>query len=746
MGDPRLPGIERVDEELEARLRAAMRDHGPGYVPRTRHLGADGAPHFVNRLIQEQSPYLLQHAHNPVNWFSWGEEAFARARAEGKPIFLSVGYATCHWCHVMERESFEDEQIAAFLNAHFVPVKVDREERPDVDETYMRAVYLFSGHGGWPMTVVLTPAGEPFFAATYLPPRDGVRGARRGLLSILQELSRAYGEERDRVVAHAAALSRRLRELARPRPAVSVPTADTLHGAARRILASFDARSGAFGRPPLFPQPARVRFLLHYHRRTGSVEALDAAVQTLRAMADGGLHDQLGGGFHRYSTDGRWLVPHFEKMLYDNAQLALAYVEGWQLSGDAYLRRVARRTLDYLARELGLPEGGFASATDADSVPPGGGEPEEGRFFTWTPREVQDALGTELAELAARRWGVTPAGHLEGRSVLHVAVSVETLSRQTGRSPEELHAALASSRERLLEVRARRPAPLRDDKVVLGWNALAVSAFARAAVAWGEQRYLVRAERAARFLLESLRDEWGRLRRSWRLGRARHEAALTDYALLVAALLDLFEADADPRWLREVVRIQTQQEERFADVEHGGYFLTPADGERLLVRDKPDHDGALPSGNSVAARNLLRLAAWTGEAKWRRRAETTVAAFGELLSSRPDALPEMLRALDWLDEGGAEVLLLAPPGRGASLQPLRDALGRRFEPNQVALALSADRLGALTSLVPWLHGKEAIGGRPTAYVCEEGRCELPAFDPSSFVARLEARRRPLQDP
>ncbi len=746
MGDPRLPGVERVDEALQHRLEAAARAQETGDRPRTRHLKADGSPRFVNRLILEQSPYLLQHAHNPVNWFPWGSEAFERARREGKPIFLSVGYATCHWCHVMERESFEDEEIAAFLNAHFIPIKVDREERPDVDETYMQAVYLFSGHGGWPMTVVATPEGEPFFAATYLPPRDGARGARRGLLSILKELSRAYAEERERVLGHAQALTERLRRLARPRPPVSVPTAEVLERGAAQMLASYDPRIGAFGRAPLFPQPSRLRFLLHYHRRTGSRRALSAVTGTLRAMADGGLHDQLGGGFHRYSTDAKWLVPHFEKMLYDNAQLALAYLEGWQASGDPYLLQVARRTLDYMEHDLALSEGGFASATDADSVPPDGGEPEEGRYFTWTPEEIQRVLGATLASLAVRRWGVVPEGHLEGRSVLHVAVSLEELSRETGRSIEALQKELGGIREKLLAARAHRPPPLRDDKVVLGWNALAVSAFARAAAALDAPNYLERARRTARFLLSSLRDEHGRLFRVWRRGRARHAATLTDHALLVAALLDLFEADADPFWLREALRVQRQQQERFADEAHGGYFLTPADGERLLVRDKPEHDGALPSGNSVAARNLLRLAALTMDGRWRQLAETTVAAFGEVLSRRPAAMPQMLRAVDWLDEGGAEVALVSPPGDVAACKSLRASIGRRFEPNQVVVVLSADRLESLSSLVPWLRAKEAIDGRPTAYVCEEGRCELPVHTPEGLARRLDARRVPLARP
>ncbi|MEM1417815.1 MAG: thioredoxin domain-containing protein, partial [Myxococcota bacterium] len=481
IGSPPAPGVTMVDDALEARLRETLAALGPDYVPRTEHLRPDGSPEFVNRLLLEPSPYLLQHAHNPVSWFPWGEEAFAKARAEGKPVLLSVGYATCHWCHVMERESFEDREIAEVINAHFVPVKVDREVRPDVDEIYMTAVQLMTGRGGWPMTVVMTPEGEPFFAGTYFPARDGDRGARRGFLSILHMLREAYRERRDDVVAQAQELSQRVRALTAPARPSAVPGPEALSAATQAIARRFDAEHGGWGRAPKFPQPSRLVLVLRVARRLApsaperAAALREQALVTLERMAAGGMHDQVGGGFHRYSTDPRWLVPHFEKMLYDNAQLALAYLEGAQATRGARreaLRDVARRTLDYALREMRAPGGGFYSATDADSPTPSG-ESEEGWFFTWTPAELGAALAAmepDAVARLARFWDVTAGGNFEGRSILHETARAEAFARAEGLAPERFRAELEAARESLYAVRATRPPPGLDDKVLADWN------------------------------------------------------------------------------------------------------------------------------------------------------------------------------------------------------------------------------------------------------------------------------------
>ncbi len=415
--DPALPGLGKGDPALTKKLHAALLKKGPGYEPRTRHKNADGSPKYTNRLILETSPYLLQHAHNPVNWYPWGDEAFARARREGKPVLLSVGYSTCHWCHVMERESFENEEIARFINEHFVPIKVDREERPDVDDVYMSAVQMLTGGGGWPMTLALTPDREPFFGGTYFPARDGDRGSRKGFFTILRELADEYQKSRADVVARAAKLSRRVRAAAEPEPAGGVPGPEVIASAVRQLSRAYDPVWGGFGRAPKFPRPVTLELLLRYHRRSGDADALKMVIHTLDRMAAGGLYDHVGGGFHRYSTDERWLVPHFEKMLYDNAQLVAVYLDAYQVSGRDDFARVARQTLDYVAREMTAPSGGFYSATDADSRTPAGHE-EEGWFFTWTPAELEAALGADLARVARVDFGVTDAGNFEGRSIL----------------------------------------------------------------------------------------------------------------------------------------------------------------------------------------------------------------------------------------------------------------------------------------------------------------------------------------
>jgi uncharacterized protein YyaL (SSP411 family) len=725
------PGAPAYDDALAARLAAALAAKGEGYVPRTHHL-VGKAPKYTNRLVLEPSPYLLQHAHNPVDWRPWGDEAFAEARRLHRPVFLSVGYSTCHWCHVMEGESFEDEEIARFMNEHYVCIKVDREERPDVDAVYMSAVQALTQSGGWPMSVWLTPAREPFFGGTYFPPRDGARGARHGFLTILRELADTYAKDGDRVSRAAKSLVEAVRK---DMEASDVSAAGERPGAAAVLETvdyfkrAFDTIEGGVRRAPKFPSNIPVRLLLRAHRRTGDAESLHMATLTLAKMAGGGMYDQLGGGFHRYSTDAHWLVPHFEKMLYDNALLAVAYAEAAQVTGRADFARVARETLDYVLREMTSPDGAFYSATDADS------EGVEGKFFVWSQKEIEDVLGPGGdAARFMRYYGVTAGGNFEGENILNVA-----------HPDEREHAALAAARAKLYEVRARRVPPLRDDKILAAWNGLMISGLAVAGRLLGEPRYVAAAARAATFVLERLRTATppsgaaaqGRLARSFKDGRPGPPGFLDDYAFLVAGLLDLYEAGAEPRFLEAALALGDETERLFADAGQGGWFMTASDHEALLAREKPAYDGAEPSGTSVALSNALRLAAFTTDDRWRRIAERGFASVGPVLANRPVAMTEALLALDWATDRAREIAIVLPRGAGPeSAAPLLEALRGRFLPNAVRAVVSEDGASALAKIAPFVEGKTAIEGKPTAYVCERGACRLPVQAPAALAAEL----------
>jgi len=736
--DPALPGVAQPNARLASKLTEATRAKGPQYRARTRHLNADGLPKYTNRLVLETSPYLLQHAHNPVNWYPWGDEAFERARRENKPVLLSIGYSSCHWCHVMEEESFEDVEIASLLNERFVSIKVDREERPDLDTVYMKVLLLLSGRGGWPMTLVLTPAREPFFGATYIPARDGDRGAQTGFLTVLRELDSAYRRDPERVLAAAREITERVREASGRSRSGAVPGPDAIRNAAVLLAQSYDAEQGGFGLAPKFPTPSNLTLLGRYHRRTGDPHALRMLERTLAKMTAGGIHDQIGGGFHRYSVDDRWLVPHFEKMLYDNAQLVLAYLDGHQITGRADFARVARSTLEYLARDMSDPLGGFYSATDADSLVPGTTRREEGRFFTWTPEEVTAALGKD-APTAIAHLGVTASGQLEGRSVLHVAATVEDLARQRRIPPREIEAAIEAAKRKLRTARAERPPPLRDEKVVASWNGLAISAFARAALVLGEPAHADRAVRAADFVVAHMRPD-GKLRRVWKDGRASQAGLLDDHAFLAQGFLDLHEATQDPRWLSEAIALHESLAKRFWDERAGGFFQTPHDHEALLAREKPAYDGAEPSGNSVAILSLLRLEELTGVDRYRKMAEQALAAFASDLREGAGA-EMMLSALDFRLDTPLEIVVVSPPGGGAT--PLETVLRRAFVPNRIyAAATEGPELEERARLIPLLAGKRALRGAATAYVCRQRTCDLPTSDPTVFSAQL-ARTEPL---
>ncbi len=684
---------------------------------------ASGRPRRANRLARERSPYLRQHAQNPVDWYPWGEEAFALARRTARPVFLSVGYATCHWCHVMERESFEDEEIARVLNERYVAVKVDREERPDVDAVYMTAVQLLTGGGGWPMSVWLTPEKEPFFAGTYFPPRDGDRGAARGLLGILGELADLWERDRGRVRGATAPLVEAVRTAlaAHGSPGPAAPGPKPIQDAVASYGSRFDETNGGLAGAPKFPSSLPVRLLLRHHRRSRDPRSLRMAELTLERMAAGGMHDQLGGGFHRYSTDERWLVPHFEKMLYDNALLAVAYAEGWQATGRRDFARVARSTLDHLLADMALPEGGFASGIDADS------EGEEGRFYVWEEKEIRAALGAD-AEPFLRFHGVEPEGNVEGRSVLSVP-----------RPDEDVWGSLAPAREKLRRAREGRPRPLRDDKALAGWNGLAVSALAFGGRALAEPRFVAAAERAASFVLGRMVKD-GRLQRSWRAGDAGVPAFLDDHAFLAQGLLDLFEATFEPSWLEAALDVSERIERLFGDPGGGGWFSTAEDHERLLAREKPTHDGAEPSGASVALLNALRLAAFTIDERWSRIADRALRHYASALDEQPTALADMLLALDFATDAAHEVVLVWPSGEPPP-EDFLSVLRRTFIPNR-ALAGASEGEGVLRlgSVAAVAAGKVAAGGRPTAYLCERGRCRLPAIAPDKLAAQVRPVR------
>ncbi|HET7754334.1 MAG TPA: thioredoxin domain-containing protein [Anaeromyxobacteraceae bacterium] len=719
-----LPGAPPFPSDLAARVAEAAAAPAPARA-RTHHLDESDRPRFTNRLVLESSPYLLQHAHNPVDWRPWGDAAFEEARARGVPVFLSIGYSTCHWCHVMERESFEDVEIARFLNERFVPVKVDREERPDVDSIYMTAVQALTGGGGWPMSAFLDDERRPFFAGTYFPARAGDRGAPRGFEDVLHEIDAVWRGDRDRVGRAAASLTEAVRVALGSGAGVPEGNGpigtDELSRAVSLFAQAYDDRYGGVRGAPKFPSSMPVRLMLRWHRRTLDQRALDIATVTLERMAAGGLMDQLGGGFHRYSTDERWLVPHFEKMLYDNALLAVAYAEAWQVTKRRDFARVARQTLDYLLREMTAAEGAFFSATDADS------EGEEGKFFVWTEREIRRALG-DGAERFIGFYGVTPGGNFEGANVLHVP-----------RPDEDEWEALGPARAALYEVREQRPRPLRDDKVLAAWNGLAIGAAAFVGRVLDEPHYVEAARRAARFVLERMRPH-GRLQRTWRDGRAAVPAFLEDHAFLAQGLLELYEATFDVPWLVEAVSLCEEVERRFAD-RAGGWFSTADDHEELIARQRPTHDGAEPSGASIATLNALRLAAFTGQDRWRRIAARALAQYAPTLREHPAALGEMLLAVDFATDVPREVILVWRDGEAPPddfVRPLRST----FLPNR-ALAAAAEgaQLEALAEVAPVAEGRIAVGGKPTAYVCERGQCQLPAISADKLQENLKPVRR-----
>ncbi|HUI54659.1 MAG TPA: thioredoxin domain-containing protein [Bryobacteraceae bacterium] len=698
----------------------------------------------TNRLAKEKSPYLLQHAHNPVDWYPWGPEAFDKARREDKPIFLSIGYSTCHWCHVMERESFEDEQTAALLNRDYVAIKVDREERPDVDRIYMTFVQATTGGGGWPMSVWLTPDLQPFFGGTYFPPEN--RYGHPGFASVLTQVASAWRTQREQIVESASDVVAQLQKQAAVEPThpgapdIDLGVLDSGYFVFRR---TFDTHLGGFGGAPKFPRPSVYNFLLRYHARTKSEDALEMVLLTLREMAKGGMHDQLGGGFHRYSVDERWFVPHFEKMLYDQAQLAIAYLEAFQITHDRQYAGTARRIFDYVLRDLTDTDGAFYSAEDADSViDPARPEIKgEGAFYTWSAEEIRALVERPESDWLCYRYGVSeqgnvandPHGEFAGKNILFQANEIEHTALHFERPVEETRARLEAAERVLLTARYRRVRPHLDDKVLTAWNGLMISAFALGGAVLNEPRYAEAARRAAEFLIARMCDpQTGILLRRYRQSAAAIPGFLDDYALFTQGLLDLYEAQFDRRHLELAVRLTEKQMELFEDTDQGGFFGSAAGDANLVMRVKEDYDGAEPSGNSVAVMNLLRLGQMTNRDEFREAAERTLAAFAPRLAAAPVALPQMLAACEFRF-GQARQIILVGDRNGEDTNVLLRTLYSRFVPHRVVLLLdSDDTRSAFAAAIPAIGAMEQLDGRATAYVCRNYACQLPVCGAARF--------------
>ncbi|MGD1069315.1 MAG: thioredoxin domain-containing protein [Bryobacteraceae bacterium] len=687
-----------------------------------------------NRLVHEQSPYLQQHAHNPVDWYPWGDEAFEKARREDKPIFLSIGYSTCHWCHVMEHESFENEAIAELMNRWFVPVKVDREERPDIDRIYMSYVQATTGGGGWPMSVWLTSELKPFVGGTYFPPDN--RYGRAGFALVLERIAEAWKNDRERIMESSSQAMDQLRAQAEKASGGSGHVdAAVMDSAFQQFRRSFDARLGGFGGAPKFPRPSVHNFLLRYGKRTGNKEAPDMVATTLIAMEKGGMNDQLGGGFHRYSVDEYWFVPHFEKMLYDQAQLAVSYLEAFQITRNEAFEMAARRTLDYAMREMTSGEGGFWSAEDADSAVDAArpNEKSEGFFYIWSWREAVELLGEEPAEWFAFRNGMERTGNVRndphrefsGLNILFQAHTFEETAEHFDRDPAEVGAALADAERTLFRARARRVRPHLDDKVLTSWNGLMISAFAKGAAILDEARYAEAAKRAAAFILASLRRTDGTLMRRYRAGVAGIDGMLDDYAFFVQALIDLYEATFDFSYLAHAIALTDQQRELLEDTESGGFYASAQADAARLMRLKDDYDGAEPSGNSVALMNLLRLHRITGRPDLEASARRLIGAFHKRVEGAPYAMPQMLCAFEY-DVAPRREIVWAGAAGGEMLR----MLWRDFDPNRILLHAAPE----LAAYQPAM-GEMPAGGDATVYICENFICNAPARN-TEELARL----------
>jgi len=683
--------------------------------------------HRPNRLAQETSPYLLQHQFNPVDWYAWNDEAFARAKSENKPILLSVGYSACHWCHVMERESFENDEIAAIMNEYYVCIKVDREERPDVDAIYMGAVQMMTGQGGWPMTVFLTPEGKPFYGGTYYPPVDMY--GRPGFPSILEAVAEAWKNKQVEIVLQGDDIAATLEtDLAANLTDVML-TPKILENAFETLSQSFDPQYGGFGSAPKFPQPSNLDFLLRYHARSKRQEPLAMVEKTLQKMALGGLYDQLGGGFHRYSTDHEWLAPHFEKMLYDNAQLAQTYAHAYQMTGKAFYKDIAIETLEYIEREMTAKTGGFYSAQDADS------EGEEGKFFVWKPDEIKAILGERNAAIFSAFYDVTEDGNWEGNSILRVVADVNQLALRFNLPPQEIADIIDSARMQLDSARDMRPKPGLDDKILTSWNGLMLAAFAECGAIFGEERFLTIARENADFLLENhtTGENSERLLRTSRGGAAKLNGYLEDYAFFADGLIHLYQATLESRYLDAAIKFTETMITQFWDEGSGGFFATSADHETLIQRPKDWDDNAVPAGNTVACEILLKIAAYTGNTDYTKRVERVLRRLGSVLEKHPAGFARMLGVLDMHMASITEIALIGN-AEIAEFKALHQAAFKSFVPNKL---IGHANIGDTNPAIAFLQNRPAIDGKPTAYVCRNFACSLPVTTPDELSRRLK---------
>jgi uncharacterized protein YyaL (SSP411 family) len=689
-----------------------------------------------NRLINESSPYLLQHAANPVNWYPWNEEAFEVAKREDKPIFLSIGYSTCHWCHVMEHESFSDPEVADLLNKDFISIKVDREERPDIDHVYMTVTQALTGSGGWPMTIIMTPDKRPFYAGTYFPKNS--RWGRPGLMELLPKIAEVWRNDRNKVNNSADRITRHIVRLGDGRPGSNLDR-QTLDQAQAFFVQAYDPEHGGFGQAPKFPSAHQLSFLLRRYHHTQNPQTLAMVEKTLTQMRLGGIYDQLGFGFHRYATDAQWLVPHFEKMLYDQAMLIMAYTEAYQVTGKEFYAGVAEEIITYVLRDMTSAEGGFFSAEDADS------EGIEGKFYLWTPREIQKILGEEEAALFVKVFSVKEGGNFEDagpghnidQNILHLRKTLPQLSKELGISENQLHSRLEDGRLKLFRAREKRIHPLKDDKILTDWNGLMIAALAKAGNVLDNQKYTTAAAKAADFILQNLTDDKGRLLKRYRQGKAGLSAHLNDYAFMVWGLLELYQATFEIKYLKDAVELNQQMLSHFWDEENGGLYMTADDSEKLLVRSKTIYDGAIPSGNSVTVFNLLRLGHMTGRSGNLTKAERIIKSFSTEVELHPAGHCQLMVALEFALNPNYEVVIVGKPQRKDTMSMLA-ALGKPFLPEKVVLFRPADHEAAaeVTDIAPFTLSMAAKNGRATAYVCREFACKLPTTSIDQMLKNL----------
>ena len=700
------------------------------------HASSSDSPTGKNRLGDSKSPYLLQHADNPVDWYPWGDEAFARAKAEDKPIFLSIGYATCHWCHVMEHESFEDPEVAALMNEVFINIKVDREERPDIDQVYMSVCQMLTGGGGWPLTIIMTPDKKPFYAATYIPRES--RFGRIGMTELVPRLHQVWRSDRDKITATTEQIIAGLQKID-ARPAGGNLDPGAVDNAYTQLAGRYDATQGGFGAAPKFPSPHNLIFLTRYWRRTGNSRALEMVENTLEKMRLGGVYDQIGFGFHRYSTDAEWLVPHFEKMLYDQAMLTMAYTEAWLATKNPIFERTVREIVTYVLRDMTSPEGGFYSAEDADS------EGEEGLFYLWTLAETEEILGKGDAAFAASVWNLTTDGNYTdevkgtrtGRNIPHLTTSHSAAAEALETKQEKFDDRLEGVRNRLFDIRGARIHPLKDDKVLADWNGLMSAAIAQAGRVFEEPKWVEAAKKSTSFVLRRMRSKDGRLLHRYREGDASIPAFLDDYVFMTTAMLELYDATFDPAYLKEALQLQQKTLDLFWDKQNGGLYFTAADNEELLVRQKEIYDGAIPSGNSMATDNLIRLAGLTGDTQHLQLADQIFAAFSSDAARLPSAHSQLITALQRGAGPSLEVVIAGDPGADDT-NALIATVEKMYLPQASLLLVPTGPAGAaIRELAPFAEGYVPVEKRAAAYVCRDFQCMLPTTDPKKLAKLLE---------